>query len=181
MQQLINSFTLFPQYRGRFVYKMLNPIKIYNVKILKYIKIADTCFGHIRPSSGNIFTRSSIPLHTTRISSFHMSLLFFYRVFGLRPPSGILETRKHNVSETGCVSFRWTKSKNPVILSNIHHRQNPLESSSRTRGNTGCIPQSFVLCEHRCCTLPLLHPHGHLCSDREYLNEIKPTRQTKTF
>jgi hypothetical protein len=35
LQQLINWFTLFPQYRGRFVYKMLKPIKTYNVKILK--------------------------------------------------------------------------------------------------------------------------------------------------
>jgi hypothetical protein len=31
-----------------------------------------------------------------------------YWVFGLRPSSGILETRKHNVSETGFVSvLRW--------------------------------------------------------------------------
>jgi hypothetical protein len=31
-----------------------------------------------------------------------------YWVFGLRPASGILETRKHNVSETGSVSIlRW--------------------------------------------------------------------------
>jgi hypothetical protein len=52
-----------------------------------------------------------------------------YWVFGLCPPSGVLEIRKHNVSETDPVfrnvvfsSFyntgRYTKSENPVILSN---------------------------------------------------------------
>jgi hypothetical protein len=50
-----------------------------------------------------------------------------YWVFGLCPLSGILETRKHNVSETGPVS-RITDD-GPVILSVIHHRQNSLEST----------------------------------------------------
>jgi hypothetical protein len=48
-----------------------------------------------------------------------------YWVFGLFPSSGILGTRKHDVSETGW----WKRSKNPVILNVIHHRQNPLESN----------------------------------------------------
>jgi hypothetical protein len=72
--------------------------------------------------------------------------------FRLFPSFGILETRKHDVSETGSVSvFRWRgktstqlgsleranlnqsveyrtmeKSKNPVILSVMQHRQNLL-------------------------------------------------------
>jgi hypothetical protein len=76
-----------------------------------------------------------------------------YWVLGLCPPSGILETRKHYVSEIGSVTMcrwggktpshlgpiekltsisfwdtgRWTKSKNSVLLSVIHHRQNRLE------------------------------------------------------
>jgi hypothetical protein len=102
-----------------------------------------------------------------------------YWGFGLCPSSGILKTRKHNISETGSFSVlrwrgedtysvgsleknlskgpnwvgvfppspengnrsnfrnvvlssfsntgRWTKLKPPVILSVIHHRQNPLE------------------------------------------------------
>jgi hypothetical protein len=43
-----------------------------------------------------------------------------------------LRTETYPVSET--VYFlvpRWTKPKNPVILSIIHHRQNPLESTRR--------------------------------------------------
>jgi hypothetical protein len=33
-----------------------------------------------------------------------------YRFLGLCPSSGILKTREHNVSETGCVSvLRWEK------------------------------------------------------------------------
>jgi hypothetical protein len=36
----------------------------------------------------------------------------YHRVCGLRPSSGILDTRKHNVSETGSVSvFRLALSK----------------------------------------------------------------------
>jgi hypothetical protein len=75
-----------------------------------------------------------------------------YWVFGLRPSSGILETIKHNVSETGLfpspgegggktttllspleranlMTEWWRKSKNPVIRSIIHHRQNPSASN----------------------------------------------------
>jgi hypothetical protein len=99
-----------------------------------------------------------------------------YWGFGLFPSSGILGTRKHDVSETASVSVlrcdggktptqlgpsdranlnHWTphlktetdpasetscflvprisddgkKSKNPVFLNVIHHRQNPLEST----------------------------------------------------
>jgi hypothetical protein len=38
MQQLINWFTLCPQYRRRFVYKMLlKPIKIYDVNTVKTV------------------------------------------------------------------------------------------------------------------------------------------------
>jgi hypothetical protein len=87
-----------------------------------------------------------------------------YWVFGLFPSSGILENRKDDVSETGSVSLlrwrgektpsqlgplekanlnhwlssgRWTKSKNPVILCVIHHRQNTLESANII---LGCQP-----------------------------------------
>jgi hypothetical protein len=39
-----------------------------------------------------------------------------YLVFGLCPSSGILENRKHDVSETGCVSvLRW-RGKTPTQL-----------------------------------------------------------------
>jgi hypothetical protein len=80
-----------------------------------------------------------------------------YWVFGLCPSSSILETREHNVSETRCYpspedknrsTFRNTvfsiflntrrlrRSKNPVILSIIHHCQNSSESTKRD-GNIG--------------------------------------------
>jgi hypothetical protein len=51
-----------------------------------------------------------------------------YWGFGLSLSFGILETREQvsNLKNTG----RWTKSKNPVILSVIHHRQNILESNN---------------------------------------------------
>jgi hypothetical protein len=78
-----------------------------------------------------------------------------YWVFGNFSSPCILETRKQDVSETGSVSvLRWgrktptqlsplertnlnhfleyrkmKKSKNPVIMSVIHHRQNLLEST----------------------------------------------------
>jgi hypothetical protein len=63
-----------------------------------------------------------------------------YWYFGLFPSSGILENRKHDVSETGSVSkmpyFLFSRilddgkrPKNPVIPCVIHHRQNPLEST----------------------------------------------------
>jgi hypothetical protein len=75
-----------------------------------------------------------------------------YWVFGLCPLPSILETRKNSILETGSVSIlrwgktptllspleganlnhwtrRWTKSKNAVILSIIHHHHNPLEST----------------------------------------------------
>jgi hypothetical protein len=61
-----------------------------------------------------------------------------YWVSGLCLSSGILNTRKHNVSETDPVSKTlfssilnsgWcTQSRNPVILSVVQHRQNPLDS-----------------------------------------------------
>jgi hypothetical protein len=73
-------------------------------------------------------------------------------VFGLCPSSSILETRKDSISETRYVYILrwgktpillsrseranlnhwtrwWTESKNAVILSIIHHHQNPLEST----------------------------------------------------
>jgi hypothetical protein len=108
--------------------------------------------------------------------TYHKSRSQNYWVFGLFPSSGILKTRKLDVSETGLFSSsgegetptllgsleranlnhwtegfppspedgnrpsfrnvvfssfwntgRWTKSKNPVILNVIHHRQNPSE------------------------------------------------------
>jgi hypothetical protein len=60
-----------------------------------------------------------------------------YWVFGLCPSSCILKTREHNVSEAGSVfsqvsgSVRksYPQSLDPVILSVIHHRQNPSEST----------------------------------------------------
>jgi hypothetical protein len=75
-----------------------------------------------------------------------------YCGFGLCPSSSILETRKHSILETGSVSVlrwgktptllspleranpnhwtrQWAKSKNAVILSIMHHHQNPLEST----------------------------------------------------
>jgi hypothetical protein len=75
-----------------------------------------------------------------------------YWDFGLFPSSNILETRENSISETSSVSILrwgktrtlvrpseganlnhwtrwWTKSKNAVILSIIHHHQNPLEST----------------------------------------------------
>jgi hypothetical protein len=79
---------------------------------------------------------------------------FFF--FGLCPSSCILNTTTHNVSESGSVSEtlfssfydtgRLAKSKNPVILSITHHRQNPSEPSSKgyvnkiSRHNQGTIP-----------------------------------------
>jgi hypothetical protein len=67
-----------------------------------------------------------------------------YWVFGLLPSSGILGTRKHDVSETGSVSALRCggktptqlgpldlTTKNPVILNVIHHRQNPLEYTTQ--------------------------------------------------
>jgi hypothetical protein len=74
-----------------------------------------------------------------------------YGVFGLCPLSGILKPRERSVLETGFVSvlrwkrkahtllgplesanlkhWTWTKSKNLVILSVIHHSQHTLEST----------------------------------------------------
>jgi hypothetical protein len=84
------------------------------------------------------------------------SVFFFqnYWVSALCPSSGILDNRKHNVPETESVPVlrwgdgdtyfvgslrkswpqtldygRWPKSGHPVILSVIHHRQNPLDST----------------------------------------------------
>jgi hypothetical protein len=48
-----------------------------------------------------------------------------YWVFGLCPSSGILKTREH-------------KSKNPVILSVIHHCQKPSETTSHLLDNPMC-------------------------------------------
>jgi hypothetical protein len=45
-------------------------------------------------------------------------------VFGLCPSSGILKTVLSSFLNTG----RWTKSKNPAILSVMHHHRNLLES-----------------------------------------------------
>jgi hypothetical protein len=60
-----------------------------------------------------------------------------YWDFGLCPSCGILKTREYKISETLCfflcVFFRipddGQSPKNPVFLSVIHHRQNPLEST----------------------------------------------------
>jgi hypothetical protein len=39
-----------------------------------------------------------------------------YWVFGLRPSSGILETRKHNVLETGCFRPQVREGATPSLL-----------------------------------------------------------------
>jgi hypothetical protein len=48
-----------------------------------------------------------------------------YWVLGLCPSSGILQTRKHNVSETGCVSvLRWGETPiqlGPLERVNLNH------------------------------------------------------------
>jgi hypothetical protein len=59
---------------------------------------------------------------------------FKYNVFRLRPSSGILKTREHSVSETGCISvLRWRRDT-PILLG-------PLE-----RGNLNPDPVSKTLC-----------------------------------
>jgi hypothetical protein len=63
-----------------------------------------------------------------------LNLGITYWVFRVRPSFGILKIiKEHSVSESWSISetlfLRWTKSKNTVIPSAIHHRQNPLEST----------------------------------------------------
>jgi hypothetical protein len=54
-----------------------------------------------------------------------------YWVFGLFPSSGILETTKHNVSETGSVSvlrcgWKTSSQVGPLGRVNLNHRTTPL-------------------------------------------------------
>jgi hypothetical protein len=60
--------------------KEVKPIKMYNVTI-KIFKIVTTCFGFTRPSSGNIYMRLFISLHTFLKSSFRRGLLLFSYIF----------------------------------------------------------------------------------------------------
>jgi hypothetical protein len=85
-----------------------------------------------------------------------------YCVFELFASSGTLEHRKHDVSETGSVSnlkggggdpntvgfFRNSQlqSLDPVILSVIRHRQNPLESNGSLKSR-----QYTVFCGNYAC------------------------------
>jgi hypothetical protein len=95
-----------------------------------------------------VFGRGIVELSGLSVNHLKIHPAQNYWVFGLCPLSTILETRKHRVSETGSVSILrwgktptllspseradlnhwirwWTKSKNAVILSIIHHHQKP--------------------------------------------------------
>jgi hypothetical protein len=53
-----------------------------------------------------------------------------YWVFGLCPSSGILETRKHNVSETESVSVLRSGGKTPTQLGTLERANlSPVQSS----------------------------------------------------
>jgi hypothetical protein len=56
----------------------------------------------------------------TETNSEHSSCTQNYWVFGLCPSYGILETRKHKVSETGSVSFlRWVGEDTYMLFSSF--------------------------------------------------------------
>jgi hypothetical protein len=67
-----------------------------------------------------------------------------YWIFGLCPSSGILETRKHNVSETGSVSvLRW-REETPILLgplerANLNHWTSDVSSPSPEDGNRSSL------------------------------------------
>jgi hypothetical protein len=70
-----------------------------------------------------------------------------YCVFGLHPSSGILETRKHNVSETGSVSILKWGGKTPTQLgplerANLNHWATPV----RRMPSSGMWRRVYLVC-----------------------------------
>jgi hypothetical protein len=62
-----------------------------------------------------------------------------YWVFGLRPPSGILETRKQNFSETRSVSVLGWRGKTPTQLGPLSQS---LDKDQKPSNSVCCTPSS---------------------------------------
>jgi hypothetical protein len=101
--------------------------KAHEICKLNYLKVPLVSCNMFKPVSIRC-----IKVYTRSLSS--KQSFQNYWVFGLFPSSGILESRKHNVLETGSISILRWGGKTPILLSpiervNLNHWTTPQSQS----------------------------------------------------